>query len=124
MRGGSIAIVSPWISNITVEFPVSSRIPYEELSLTDAISQFPENEYLLFTNDSTHNDYFLDRLEENIPVRQLPDLHAKVVVTDELAYIGSANITRKGMSENIEIALIVENDYGSVDAFLDQELDL
>jgi phosphatidylserine/phosphatidylglycerophosphate/cardiolipin synthase-like enzyme len=52
------------------------------------------------------------------------NLHAKVVVCDEFAYVGSANITRGGLTLNREICKIVENEYRDAIEYVEEELDI
>ncbi|MEZ3142744.1 phospholipase D-like domain-containing protein [Halobaculum sp. MBLA0143] len=72
----------------------------------------------------SHNDYVRRRLPERVRVESVDDLHAKAIVTPEFRYVGSANITRGGLRDNRELCEVVENEYGSVEAFLDAELQL
>lgn len=59
---------------------------------------------------------------ESSSMTTIDDLHAKAVVSPELVYVGSANITHSGLTVNRELCEIMENEYGSVSDYLDAEL--
>jgi phosphatidylserine/phosphatidylglycerophosphate/cardiolipin synthase-like enzyme len=54
------------------------------------------------------------------PIQTIPNLHAKVVVVDDWALVGSGNLTRSGTDHlNVELGLVSRGDdaAGVVDAF-------
>jgi len=94
------------------------------MKLADALHEFPETEYTILTSEDSHNEYLIDRVNDIATVERIEDLHAKAIVTDDLVYIGSANITQSGVGKNIELAQVVENEYVDAAAFVDEELPL
>jgi len=124
LRADRIVILSPWISDIEVEYPISSDIDVQKQKLTAAFRQFPEKKCTVVINEDSYNEYFVENAEDNVEIVRIDNLHAKAIVTDDLAYVGSANITRNGVGENVELARILENDYGDTEAFVEEELSL
>lgn len=124
LRADQIIIISPWISDIDIEFPESSRAPSDSLGLIQAINTFSGVDCTVFMNTDSYNDYIVNRLSDNIETRMIEDLHAKAVVTEDLVYTGSANITWGGVSRNIELAQIIENTYENSERFVEEELSI
>lgn len=122
-----VALVSPWISDIEVTFPVTNHDPEtQQLYLSEALEKFTaDTEIALYIRtDQSHNNYIQNRLGGRIDIELIDDLHAKAVVTPDLVYVGSANLTRSGLHINRELCQIVENEYESVDKYIWNELDL
>lgn len=95
------------------------------MKLLDAIPQLPDTEvtFVVRTGES-HNQYIEDRLPPEVEMVAIDDLHAKVVVCDEYAYLGSANITHGGLTVNREVCEIIQNEYADAEAYLEAELEL
>lgn len=51
-------------------------------------------------------------------VRHVPDLHAKVVIGSDQAIIGSANLTKKGLTRRTEMAVLLE-ERDTIDELID-----
>lgn len=122
LRTETVIIVSPWISDIEVKFPVSRSVPKEEMDLAEALHWFEEGNYYIVTSSDPHNEYLIDRVKDTASVTVVDDLHAKAIITDDLIYVGSANITRRGMSENLELCHVMENQYNDSELYLNMEL--
>lgn len=122
LRADRIILISPWISDIEVEFPITDRVDAESMKLADALHEFPETEYTLLTSEDPYNEYLIDRIDDIATVQQIENLHAKAIVTDDLVYVGSANITQSGVSTNVELAHVIENEYDDAPTFVDAEL--
>lgn len=120
-----VAIVTPWLSNVQLRFPLNDRLDSRHIRLLDALEELDETDVTLIIREGEdHNDFIRDRLPDGVSLLAVDDLHAKVVVCDEFVYIGSANITRGGLSINREVCEIIENEYGDAVKYLDRELDI
>jgi len=93
--------------------------------LSEAIEELNgETEVIvLILEGQQSNDYIQSRLSEAVQVHKVEDLHAKAVIGEEAVYVGSANITHGGLMINRELCQIVENEYDSVDRYIEAELD-
>jgi phosphatidylserine/phosphatidylglycerophosphate/cardiolipin synthase-like enzyme len=120
-----VAIVTPWLSNVELRFPVNDQLETRHMRLLDALEQLSETDITLVVREGEkHNDYIRDRLPAGVSLIAIDDLHAKVVVCDEFAYLGSANITQGGLSLNREVCEIIENEYGDAVDYLENELNI
>jgi len=119
------AIVSPWLSNVELRFPVNNTLGRRHMRLLDALERLEgTNVTLIVREGEEHNDFIRDQVPDGVSLIAVEDLHAKVVVCDEFAYLGSANITQGGLSVNREVCEIIGNEYGDAVEYLDQELDI
>ncbi len=121
-----VAICSPWLSDVELRFPVSDKLSSRRLSLSAAIHELETDVDFYVRKGEQHNDYMRSLVSRmgNTSMTIVDDLHAKTVVSPELVYVGSANITHSGLTVNRELCEIMENEYGSVSTYLDVELDL
>jgi phosphatidylserine/phosphatidylglycerophosphate/cardiolipin synthase-like enzyme len=121
-----VALVSPWISDITVKFPVNDVFDDRRMLLSEAVRKLEGKTRVnvLIRAGEEHNNYIRSELAETVQVHSIDDLHAKCVVTPEHVYTGSANITRGGLYINRELCQINENPYTSVSEYLREELSL
>jgi hypothetical protein len=121
-----VALVSPWISDITVRLPVNNEFDDRRMLLSEAIRKLEGETHILvlIRTGQEHNNYVQSQLASTIEVQSVDDLHAKCVVNRSHVYTGSANITRGGLHINRELCQINENPYGSVDTYIEEELDL
>lgn len=118
-------IVSPWLSDVTLNFPVNDRFPERDVRLLEALEKLPEKDVELFVRTGEqHNEYVKNRLPDHVALHEVDDLHAKAVVCDEFVYMGSANITHGGLTLNRELCEIVENDHESARAYVRENLGL
>jgi len=118
-------IVSPWLSDVELRFPVNEHIEDRRAGLLAAVETLPDTEVTFVVREGEdHNDFVRDRLPPAVQLLEVDDLHAKVVVCDEFAYLGSANITRGGLTLNREICEIIENEYGDAFEYVESELDI
>jgi len=120
-----VGIVSPWLSDIEIIFPVNTRFEERQMYLSEAIEKLNgETEVtVLILKGQQSNDYIQSRLSEAVQVHKVDDLHAKAVIGEEAVYVGSANITHGGLMVNRELCQIVENEYESVERYIEAELD-
>jgi phosphatidylserine/phosphatidylglycerophosphate/cardiolipin synthase-like enzyme len=121
-----VAFVSPWMSDVEVTVPVTREVEDRSLNLTKAIKRVEKDtsvSVMIKSGEGKHNNYFTSRLPEGVEVRRVEDLHAKAVVGDEMAYVGSANITKNGFQVNQELCQIIENEYPTVDEYVESEID-
>lgn len=121
-----VAICSPWLSDVELRFPLTDKLSNRRLSLSAAIRELNTDVDFYVRTGEQHNDYMRSLVSRmgNTSMTTVDDLHAKAVVSPELVYVGSANITHSGLTVNRELCEIMENEYGSVSAYLDAELGL
>lgn len=120
-----VIIVSPWLSNVSLKLPLNNRFDDDEVSLITALTELPEIEVdLVVRTGESHNDYIKNKLPDHVSLHQADNLHAKAVVCDEFVYMGSANITRGGLTLNRELCEVLENEYRSADAYVKEKLDI
>lgn len=120
-----VAIVSPWLSDVEVRLPMNNRFDERRLHLTTALDTLEETEVtVVVKRDEEHNTYVRDRLPGHVELIEIENLHAKTVVCDDYVYLGSANITHGGLHVNRELCEVLENEYGSVQEYLAETLDL
>lgn len=118
-------IVSPWLSDVELRFPVNDHLENRRMGMVDAIEALPDMDVAFIVRaDEDHNDFIRDRLPASASMFAVDDLHAKVVVCDEFAYLGSANITKGGLTLNREVCEIIENEYEDAITYVEEELDL
>jgi len=49
--------------------------------------------------------FIFDNLSD---IHHYKDIHAKVIVADDTAFIGSSNLTAKGIRERVEMSVLIE----------------
>ncbi|WP_249030140.1 phospholipase D-like domain-containing protein [Halorubrum ezzemoulense] len=113
------------MSDVDLRFPVNNQFEERTLSLLDTLDVLPDTEVtFVVQSGEEHNNFVRDRLPDDVSLLEVDDLHAKLVVCDEFVYLGSANITWGGLKLNREVCEVIENDYGNVEAYLDNELEI
>jgi len=118
-------IVSPWLSDVELRFPVNEHLDDRRVGMLDAVEELPDTDVTFVVRaGEDHNDFVRDRLPQSVTMLEVDNLHAKVVVCDEFAYLGSANITRGGLTLNREVCEIIENEYGDALLYVEEELDI
>lgn len=119
-----VAICSPWLSDVELRFPVTDKLTSRRMSLSMAIRELDIDVDFYVRTGEQHNDYMRSLVTriENSSMTTIDDLHAKAVVSPELVYVGSANITHSGLTVNRELCEIMENEYNSISTYLDAEL--
>lgn len=127
LNAKKVAIVSPWISDITVQFPDTNRLPAQNLRLSEAVRTLDVDVEVFVDPKQNHHNRrkptsLLPRISGHALVHQVDSLHAKAIVTEQVLYQGSANITYNGLNVNIELCDIRENELGDVDRFLKRRL--
>lgn len=125
LHADRVAIVSPWVSDVGLRFPVNNRFENRDMTLLEALKNLPETEVLFVVRaDEQHNNFVRDRLPDHVSLLEVDNLHAKLVVCDEFVYLGSANITRGGLELHREVCEVIENEYGNAETYLESELDI
>ncbi|GAB7090590.1 hypothetical protein JCM18237_08610 [Halorubrum luteum] len=123
LHADRVVLVSPWLSDVELRFPVNDQTSSRELLLSEAITELDDTEVIFLINGSEdHNDYIKNRVEQHAEIVDVRDLHAKAVITDDWIYAGSANITRRGLLVNRELCKIVENSHNDTDTYVTEEL--
>lgn len=125
VHADEVAICSPWLSDVELRFPLNDVLPARRLTLSETIAAREGLDCHVYLREGeSHNDYIRNRLDGHATVNEIPDLHAKAVVTDEFVYVGSANITHNGLLLNVELCELIENNYESVSEYLQREIGL
>lgn len=120
-----VVLVSPWLSDVELRFPVNDQTSSRQLLLSEAVAELTDTSITFFINgNEDHNDYIKNRVQQHTEIVDVPDLHAKAVITDDWVYAGSANITRHGLLINRELCKIVENRYEEAETYVSKELNL
>ena len=127
LNADRIAVVSPWVSDITVQFPDSNRASAQKLQFSEAVRTLDVDvEVFVDPNQDHHNrrkpTSLLPRISGHVAIHEIDGLHAKAIVTDQVLYQGSANMTYNGLNVNIELCDIRENEHGDIDQFLKYRL--
>jgi len=111
--------VSPFdevIRDITEDEDVLLTCPYIEPDYLREITEKTENWRLLTDVQAWLSIHARAKREEihefliqnNESVRHVTDLHAKVIISDDCALIGSANFTRKGLTGRTEMSVVID----------------
>ena len=125
LHADRVAIVSPWVSDVSLRFPVNNRFEKRDMNLLEALENLSDTEVMFVVRaDEQHNNFVRDRLPDHVSLIEVDNLHAKLVVCDEFVYLGSANITRGGLELHREVCEVIENEYGNAETYLESELDL
>lgn len=125
LHSDPVVIVSPWLSNVSVRLPVNDQFEDRDVRLLEVLDRLSTKEiHLLVRSGEEHNKYIQDRLPNHIQMHNIDDLHAKAIICDEFVYMGSANITRGGLSLNRELCEVLENEFGSAADYVTQKLRL
>lgn len=120
-----VIIVSPWLSDVQIRFPVNNQLEKRQMNLLSAISKLEDTDVtFIVASEEEHNDFVRDKLPEGVTMIEIENLHAKVIVCDEFVYLGSANITQGGLKINREICEIIENEYQDAETYIAEELDI
>lgn len=125
LHSDEVAIVSPWLSDVELRLPVNDRFERRTVSLVDAVNELEETTvHFIVREGESHNEYIRNRLPRQQHLHEVDDLHAKAIVTDTFVYVGSANITRGGLTVNRELCELLENEFETVEAYLATKLEL
>ena len=127
LNADRVAVVSPWVSDITVRFPETNKIPDQRLLFSEAVQALNVDiEVFVDPKQDHHNRHkptsLLPRIRGQVQIHEIEGLHAKAIVTDRVLYQGSANMTYNGLNVNIELCDIRENEHGDIDRFLESRL--
>jgi hypothetical protein len=125
-----IAIISPWIDNVQL-------MPYKWEGSTKLTNPCRLSEIMKWLNRESEIKFIFyvkrDQLEPNLDYRLkrvyaetshfsdfrgISNLHAKMVVTDNVVMETSANLLTYSLYRNVETLQISRNTYGTVDAHL------
>lgn len=125
LHADRVVLVSPWLSDVELRFPVNDQTSSRELLLSEAITELEDTEVTFLINgNEDHNDYIRNRVEQHAEIIDVRDLHAKAVITDDWVYAGSANITRRGLLVNRELCKIAENEHNDTITYVTEELNV
>lgn len=129
LNTSQIVIISPWVSDVTVRFPETDQLDDRELLLSQAVNKL--NVDVIFVVDPANDDHnrrrpqaILPKLSDYVEIETVENLHAKAIVTDQIIYQGSANVTYNGLNVNVELCDLRENEYRDVNEFLRDRIGL
>lgn len=119
--GAQVAIVSPWIEDIPLQFPNPLRRRGLRPSLSTLLDYLQRErgiQFSLYYRKDEQGDLqkLLDRIGRPARVREVPreTTHAKGVATPELILSGSPNLLWRSFYLNEENVTITPNNFGSV----------
>ena len=125
LHSDHVVIVSPWLSDVTLRLPVNDRFDNREVRLATMLGELTDTDVrILVREGEEHNEYIERRLPDHVQFQVVEGLHAKAVVSDAFIYLGSANITRGGLSVNRELCEVLENEYESAHEYVANTLDI
>jgi hypothetical protein len=132
--GREIAIVSPWIVNVTLLPPrfgdnstsyTSSKISFNEF-LVRVVRDFDMRIVFLIRPNDRRTYYALNAIvsavPENVIIREFEHIHAKMVVTPYFALETTANMIPTSLFRNIESCTLVRNSFNDTRRYLNHKL--
>lgn len=133
-RGKEIAIVSPWIVNVTLLPPTfgngsssytESRISFDEF-LVRVVRDFDMRvAFLVRPNDRRTFSALkavVKAAPKNVIVREFNHIHAKMIVTPYFALETTANMIPTSLFRNIESCTLVRNSFNDTRRYLNHKL--
>lgn len=133
-RGMEVAIVSPWIENVTLLPPKfgDGRVRYAKshITFTDffvrMVRDFNISILFLIRPGEARTERTLRPIIEAAPskvfIKEYPHIHAKGVVTPYFALETTANMIPTSLFRNIESCTIVKNSFGNTRKYLKHKL--
>lgn len=133
-RGKEIAIVSPWIANVTLLPPrfgrgsasyTGSKISFDEFLVRVARDFDMRMIFLIRPNDRrTYSalDAIVNAAPENVTTREFDHIHAKMIVTPRFALETTANMIPTSLFRNIESCTLVRNAFSDTRRYLNHKL--
>lgn len=133
--GSEVALVSPWIENVTLTPPPGPGQFGSERSgvrLSDLLLHLAKAHGIRLTVVVRERD---NRLQNAVgpvaratptllEIREVPYLHAKCVATEAFVLETSANLLWTSMFRNVEWCRVAKNEYGNTRQLLRAELNL
>ncbi len=133
-RGKEIAIVSPWIANVTLLSPRfgntstsynSSKISFDEF-LVRVVRDFDMQIVFLVRPNDRRTYSALNAIviaaPGNVTVREFDHIHAKMIVTPHFALETTANMIPTSLFRNIESCTLVRNAFNNTRKYLNHKL--
>ena len=113
---GGISPFDKAITEIMKNGDVSIVCPYIRIGYFDRITKLANSwrlvtdveEWISFNNMEARQNIKNFILNNLSTIHHYKDIHAKVVVSDDNAFIGSSNFTNKGIKERVEMAVLIE----------------
>jgi hypothetical protein len=128
--GRRAVLVSPWAEDVLLrvyrwEGVRAGRLE-GEVPLSRALRWLAEERgmrFLLILRERDARSEALARAAgEILTLREVPDLHAKAIITDRLVLRTSANLLARSLTQNVELLHLASNPRGDALAFLREEL--
>jgi len=111
---GGISPFHTTIKEIAKDKKVYIVCPYIGTNIFEDFVKFPNSWYLITdieawiksdpSNKLNIQDFILKNCEN---IQHYKDIHAKVIITDDNAFIGSANLTKKGLTGRVEMSVLI-----------------
>lgn len=133
-RGAEIAMVSPWVANVSLLPPRFGTYPmnysFTTISLHTFLSRIIKDFdmriiLLVRERDSRFQSALRDlptAFPNNILIHEFPYLHAKMTVTASFAIETSANLLQTSLFRNIESCSLVRNPFSDTRKYLRDKL--
>lgn len=134
--GSDILLVSPWVEDVTLHPPLFGRkgslYTHSEIHLSELLLRLArdyDNRIHLLVRE---RDGRLERAigpllrtkPENLQLREVPHLHAKLVATDAFVLETSANLLQTSLFRNVELCRVVANQHPNVRLLLQEKLNV
>lgn len=127
-----VILVSPWLDDITLHPPLFGNHTRLTLSLGQMIADLAVNYRIRFVILYRERDYRMERVirliakqsPQSLILREVRNLHAKMVVIDSFALEMSANLLPTSLFRNVESCVLVANDYRNARRYVENKLGL
>jgi len=133
-HGAEIAIVSPWVENVSLLVPrfgisptmyASTTILLREL-LSRITRDYDMRVILLVRERDRRLQSVLGNIPQAMPdnifIREVPYIHAKMIVTPAFVIETSANMLQTSLSRNIESCTLLSNPFRDTRAYIYDKL--
>lgn len=130
--GSEIVVVSPWIDNVALQPPIFDGIRVFTIYLDEMMAKLALVYGIRFTLLFRDQDHRLNSAIEAISaqasrlltLREVPNLHAKMIVIDTFALEMSANLIWTSLYRNVESCTLVVNPDHSARKYVERKLSL
>lgn len=133
-RGKEVAVVSPWIENVTFTPPIfgagGAKYAHSQIMFVDffvrMVRDFDFRVLFLIRPGNERTDAALQPVINAAPrrvlVREFDHIHAKGIVTPFFALETTANMIPTSLFRNIESCTLVRNTFGDTRRYLNHKL--
>jgi len=134
--GSEVVIVSPWVEDVTLRAPITGQRPARrgtrEVRLSELLLRLAKDYDVRVSLVVRERTRRLQRVvgplrsqrPSHLRLREIPYLHAKLVVTESFAIETSANMLWTSLFRNVESCSLVSNPYGRASRFVAEKINL